>query len=200
MKNILFYSAFIRELQKIYSRLVLNVLHIRMDRYHKQSYHGTKSSAHDIKSSLLESVDKIIDKVKAKPDVSHTVDHATLADATTHAPTHAKYPAADPYVVNSENVGELSRYFKARSSGVDLHPGIEEKLEHSTWEHIYAALRYARQGDNHNAKMHANIASSACKELAHYKNEEQYQGFVAEIERHLDALMHHEQSADQGQR
>lgn len=198
MKNIVFYSAFIRELQKIYARLALNILHIRMDRYHKQSYQRTNSNAHDIKLPLLECVNKIIDRVNTEPNVDPTRDPPVTASATPNPPVLENHQTINLPMMNNDTVGELSRYFKARSNGADLHPGIEGKLEHSTWEHIYAALRYARQGDNRNAKMHTNIASSACKELAHYMTEEQYQGFVAEIEKHLDALMHNDHSAHQG--
>jgi len=199
MKRILVYSAFIRELQKIYARFVLTVLHSRMDRYHKQAHQSLKPYANDIKAPLFECINTLIDTAQEKPDALPAVDQAIRANAT-NPPTPEKYPAVDLPVVNQENVGELSKYFKARIKGPEAHPGIEEKLEHSTWEHIHAAIRCARQGDKRSAKMHANIASSACKELAHYMIEEQYRGFVAEIEQHLAGLTHTGYSANQGKR
>ncbi|MBI3563063.1 MAG: hypothetical protein HY080_15240 [Gammaproteobacteria bacterium] len=187
MKTILWYSAFIRELQLLYARLVLSVIHIRTDRYHKQSYHAIKSCSQDINPFLLKCADKFLYKAGAEPKLS-MIRRPPPSNATTRPLTSVEPSVTDLHVINKENIGELSTYFKARSNGAGLYPGIIEKLEHSTWEHIYATLRCARQGDSRNAKMHTNIASSACKELAHFMNEGQYQRFVAEIKAHLDAL------------
>ena len=188
MNASLLYSVFIRELQKVYSRLVMTVLHTRMDRYHQPSLPRAKPHTSDIKLSLLECVNKIVDEEKDKPKGLPATSPTTLASALTDAPTPEKLDNINFHEGNNENVSELSRYFKARNNGTELHPGITERLEHSTWEHLYSALRYARKGDKNNARIHVNIASSACKELAHYMPDKQYQGFVREIEQHLAAL------------
>ena len=99
----------------------------------------------------------------------------------------AAHPHRHPSI-NQEHIDDLSRYFKARSKDSDLHPAIQDKLEHSVWEHIHATIRCARQGDKRNAKMHLNIASTACKELGHYMKEEEYQAFVKKAEEHMGTL------------
>jgi hypothetical protein len=69
-----------------------------------------------------------------------------------------------------------------------LHPGIDDKLKHSIWEHIHAAIRYAKLGDRCDAKMHTNIASYAYRELAHYLSKEEYAKFTSDINNQLGRL------------
>lgn len=198
MKKTSFYSALIQELENIYARLVLNVLHIRMDRYHKQAHQSTKSYSTDIKSPLLSCISTLSDKAQINSEMSSAIEQSMLASDNSSTVIHDHYPAAEVLVVSTENVGELSKYFKARGNGSGLHPGVETKLEQSTWEHIHAAVRYARQGNTSSAKMHVNIASSACQELAHYMHEEQYRQFVVEIEQHLENVVQDMQGETSG--
>jgi len=187
MKTNLSFRALIHAIEKIYLRMALIVLQKRMGGYHKQASLSEKSYTPNIKSMLLECVDEIINSHQDDHEGPRDVDEAIISDATSNRHSHAS-PAFKPCVVSKENVGELSRYFKARISGSGLHHGIEEKLEHATWEHIHATIRYARRGDKRNAKLHANIASSACKELAHYMDGEHYQKFIMAIEKELNIL------------
>ena len=111
--------------------------------------------------------------------------------ASTEIKSPPHHPAAQHtghHELSRERIDELSKYFKERNKGADLHPSIREKLEHSVWEHIHATVRCARQGDKRNAKMHLNIAHTACKELGHYMDDEEYQAFVKEAEDHMGTL------------
>jgi len=195
MKKNHFYSALIQELEKIYARLVLTVLHSRMDRYQKQARQGLRPHAHDIKTPLLACINTLAANAQNSSGALPATDQLPPPSRSANPPLLDNTAGVELPGVNKEHVGELSKYFKARINGSELHPGIETRLEQSTWEHILAALRYAKQGDKPSARMHANIASSACKELAHYLREEEYLGFVAEIEQQLKALQHDTQIA-----
>lgn len=188
MKEITFYSSLIRSIEQIYFRFALIVLHKRMDGYHKQASQSIKPYANDIKSPLIECIDEIIENDQGNPEDLDSINYSILTSSITYLHGPAKHNTVERHVINKENVGELSKHFKARSNGAALHPGIKEKLEHSTWEHIHAAIRHARKGDNSNAKIHTDIASSACKELAHFMEEEHYLEFIMEIEKHFDAI------------
>ena len=181
------YKALIQAIEKVYIMVSLAVLHKRMEGYHKLANQGMKTYTSDIRSPLLGCIDDIIEHHKGAPEILKHIDNSILVLATTHLHPHIK-DTSSPHVVDKENVGELSRYFKARSYGSDLHPGIEDRLEHSTWEHIHAALRYARQNNKQSAKVHADIASSACKELMHYMSEDRYLALLKEIQKQLDPL------------
>ncbi len=66
---------------------------------------------------------------------------------------------------------------------------MDEKLKHSIWEHIHASIRHARLGDARVAKMHADIANSAYRELAHYVSNEDHNELALEIENQLGELL-----------
>lgn len=191
MQKIGFFNALIQELEKIYARLVLTVLHSRMDRYQQQARQRLHPHAADIKSPLLACINTLAADARAAADATTSV----IPDnpATSLPPDAAN--GIEIQAINKENIGELSKYFKARANGAELHPAIEIKLEQSTWEHLLAALRYAKQGNTQTARMHANIASSACQELAHYMRENDYNEFIGEINKHLQALTQHQRVA-----
>lgn len=189
MKNTSFYIAYVQGLQKIYARIVLNLTHSRMDRHHGNAGVSLKSHADDIKVPLFECVDKIIAHVQLESTAAPAAVAPNVVGTVTRSPNLDASQPFSSHEVNVENVGDLSRYFQARGNGSELHPGIKEKLVHSAWDHIYAAIRYANQANKSSAGMHINIANSTCHELAHYMDAEQYQEFVAEIEKHLNALL-----------
>lgn len=186
MKNAAFYNALIRKIEKIYNKISLIVLRKRMDGYHTQASQSF-NLANGIKSPLLDCIDTIIVNNQDDSRTPHNNDRPVLTTAT-NLNTPAKNHTDKPHVVNKRSAEGLSRHFKARTNGSELHPEIAKKLERSIWEHINATIRYARQGDKYNATMHTDIANSACKELAHYMTEEHYQAFVMKIEEYLDSL------------
>lgn len=188
MANTLSYRALIRGIEKVYFRVSLIVLHKRMDSYHKQSSHSHHEHASDIHSPLLDCVDVLIVNNTNKPETIYSIDCTLTENAASNLYQHMNKVSAMPAEFNHEYVGELSKYFKERSRSTDLHPCIQEKLEHSVWEHIHATIRCARQADKRNMKIHAGIASSACKELAHYMSEQDYRAFTTEVEQHLLVL------------
>ena len=197
-----FLSMLLHKLQRLYNQLALTQLHKRMDVYHKHSNHSKKPNAKDIKASLLEYVDHVVvvEKEKTKTEVSHDVEQAVggvgVIGQHVAQSHHALFPfnfdekpvSPNPYKLNKKQVEDLSKYFKARTKGSELRPGIEEKLKDSIWGHINASVQSALKGDKRNAKMHVDIANYAFKEIAHYMPEEKYLELTREINKRLDAL------------
>jgi hypothetical protein len=188
MKNTSFYKDLIHAIEKLYSRITLRILHKRMNAYHQQlSLDNFKEHTVDIKAPLFKYIDDINSNDQQIVTGIQTLDYSFYLQITNrHIPSH--YQFANQRVVNKKNVSELSKYFKARHNGSELHLGIDEKLKHSTWEHIHAAIRHARLGDARVAKMHADIANHAYRELAHYVSNEVHTEFTVEIENQLGVL------------
>ena len=195
-----FLSALLHELQRLYNQVVLTRLHKLMDGYHKHTNHSKKPHAKDIKASLLEYVDNVVvlekEKAKTPHDVEHPVGESGVIGKHVTQSHHTLFPfnvdkkhvGPNPYKLNKKQVEVLSKYFKARTKGSELHPGIEEKLKDSIWDHINASVQCALKGDNRNAKMHVDIANYAFNEIAHYMPEEQYLELTRKINKRLDAL------------
>ncbi len=188
------------ELRHLYNQIAVMLLHKRMDGYHRHMNHSKKSYAADIKASLLEYVDNVIviekEKNKISNSITHPVYESEAINKCTPKSQHTTYPfnldkkytSHNPFKLNRKQVGELSRYFKTRKKGTELHPGIEEKLKSSVWDHINASIQCAFRGDSRNAKMHVDIANYALKEIAHYMPEEKYLVLTEKINKRLDAL------------
>lgn len=179
------YRALIRGLENIYSKIALHVLHKRISSYHNQASDGKRKHHEGIKRPMM----NFIESTVAQALKVNTNLNSEQTNTEIRVPPH--HPAAQHtghHELSRERIDELSKYFKERNKGADLHPPIREKLEHSVWEHIHATIRRARQGDERNAKIHLNIATTACKELAHYMNDEEYQAFVADAENYMTKL------------
>lgn len=180
MKNII--TALIKELEQVYSKLVLNVLQLRSEKYRQQSQ-GQSSISQDIQAPLSDAISAI----------SH---HArkTTASTITGNPTNATgrqmAQQSSPSMANlgSHIEGGLSKYFKDTVKGTEAHPGIEERLVTSAWDHVHAAVRAARSADETTAQMHVMIASNACRELARYLSESSYRELITDIENHLNRM------------
>ena len=187
MKDTAFYTALIREIEKVYNRISLIVLRKRIAGYHKQPLQSSQPYTDGIKSPLLDCIDNIIVDHQADSTALHDNDRPTL-DATTNPNRPANKYTDKAYVINDGNAEELARHIKATDNESGLYPEIAKKLEHSIWEHIHATIRFARQGDKHKATMHTDIANSACKELAHHMPKDQYQALTMKIEKYLGTM------------
>jgi len=170
-----FLSKLLHELLRLYDQVALAQLHKRMDEYHKHANHSKKPHAKDIKASLLEYVDNVVvvekEKTKMPPEVNHSDGEGGAVSKHVAQSHHTVFPfnfdkkhvGPNLYKLDKKQVGDLSKYFKARKEGSDLRSGIEEKLKNSIWDHINASVQCALKGDNHNAKLHVDIASYAFK-------------------------------------
>ena len=182
MAETFFYRRLIKALERLYTQVSLIVLHKRISAYHSNASY--KEHARDIKSPLMEFIETTISQaVKVNPTTNENVKNQP--QSLSNQPT-AQY--VDHPKLNRARINELSKYFKKRNRGADLHPTMERKLELSILEHMHAAFRCARDGDKRNSKMHADIVDSACKELAHYMEEKPYLEFIGKVADHLAAL------------
>jgi len=182
MKSTVFYSNLIRDIHNIRSKAVLKVFHIRIKNYHKVSPKHKRDS--EITSPLLSCLHNLIYK---KQDI----EISTLSDKTDsegNPEIQAKLHNIDTLEIDPITYNELSNYFQSKHNGNGVRTGIEETLVQSTWNHIHAAVRYARQGELPNSKMHAEIASYSCRELAHFMTTDNYQKLMASIQVNLRKL------------
>ncbi|MCW9023740.1 MAG: hypothetical protein OQK73_03570 [Gammaproteobacteria bacterium] len=174
-------------IQDMYSTVVCTILNNRMQRYCIR--HGQKHTT-DISSRLSEQIKALTEhhnNEKNEPQVNSSEPHAHNQKPGV---TNANSGIDKGRTVNTKKANELSRYFKKRGNSATLNPGIEDTLTHSAWEHIHLSLRLARQGNTKSAKMHADIANHAYKELAHYMTEEKYSELTQEIEKELNQVSH----------
>lgn len=180
------YRALIKGLENLYSKIALHVLDKRINSYHSQASDGKRKHHDGIKAPMMNFIESTVAQAVKSNYSAQNDEHADTE--INSPPHHPRTQHTGHHELSRERIDELSKYFKERNKGADLHPPIREKLEHSVWEHIHATIRRARQGDERNAKMHLNIATTACKELAHYMNDEEYQAFVSEAESYMDKL------------
>ena len=197
-----FLCMLLHKLQQLYYRIAVSRLHKLMDRYHRYTSHSKKSHADDIKTSILEYVDNVVVVEKEKnitkglSDTDHPVTEDGVTTKHVTQSHHDLFPfkqdekddGPNPYALNKKQVDELSKYFKAREKGPELHHGMEEKLKDSIWVHMNASVQCALKGDGRSAKMHADIADYAFKEIAHYMPKVQYLELTEKINKRLDAL------------
>lgn len=185
MKNTAFYSALISRMEKLYKRVSLRLWRKRMDGYHAPASQGHRFYGNDIKSPLQDCIVNIMENTPGDA-ASIPVNGRPAPDSPTAPNTAAKTGIDKPHAAVGSVAENHSGSFIERANGSGIYPEIVNKLENSIWEHIHATIRYARQGDEHNATMHSDIANSACKELAHYLDDEHYQAFIIKIGEHLD--------------
>lgn len=189
MKSTSFYNDVIQAIEKLYTNISWRIQQKRIDIYHSApSVDTAKGEALDIKAPLFKYIDQISQREpqeKTNGDTLVQVDLPGSAQPQKSGDTKN----ASAAVVKTKNYDDLTRFFKAAHTSTELHPGIGDKLKHSIIEHINASIRHARRGDTASAKMHADIASTAYQELAHYITDEEHTQFAQEIEEQLDVIM-----------
>lgn len=180
MKSSSFYSDIIRSIEELYSSVTMQILQKRRDAYHSETG-NTDASGRSL--DITASLSKYIDDVSQQKQDNKT-ENQTPAESSASNTTHST-PSAHFEVLNKDIESGLTKHFKERHNA-ELHPGLVEKLEHSIWEHIHASIRHARRGEAYAAKMHADIASNAYKELAHYVSPEAQAELASQIGEELE--------------
>ena len=181
-----YYRRLIEGLEQLYTKVSLIVLHNRVSSYHARPSEAKRKHPDGIKTPLSQFIESTVAQATSSNHTNQNYQHLAEERKPQPQPHHSSESQCPP--LSRERIDELSKYFKQRNKGGDLHPPIKEQLEHSVWEHIHATVRCAKQGDKNNARMHLNIAHSACKELGHYMDEEEYQAFVKSAEDHMETL------------
>ena len=197
MKLSTFLSSLIEEIDFLYNRVSLTLLHRRMTGYHNHISFESSPHAKDIKSPILDCIDHVAVHHKGVKVIvaSNEIGSPILGAGEAKRPVVAaeKNGSSNPYMLDKKTVGELSKYFRERKKGVEIQPAIKVKLKRSVWEHINAAMTCARRGDHDNAKMHADIASCAFKEVAHYVPETEYMRFTEKVNLRLEEIKSYSQ-------
>lgn len=189
MKSTSLYNDVIQAIEKLYTNISWRIQQKRIDTYHSEpSVNTAGGQALDIKAPLFKYIDEISRREPQEATEIETLNHVDLPNVA-QPEVSASNENASPTVRKSQNVDDLSRFFKATHSNNELHPGISDKLKHSIIDHINASIRHARQGNTSTAKMHADIASTAYQELAHYITDEEHTQFAQEIEEQLNVIM-----------
>jgi hypothetical protein len=169
-------NALLRLLKKLYSSIVMLYLR-RLPKAYRR-YDAEKKTP-SLSSQLADCVEKIADTAVA---AEHGVtDPPSVTTGNIHPP-HLPVSSA------AAGAGGLSLFLHDTHmhSAISLDAG--DKLMHSTWEHIHASIRYARQGELKKARLHVQLANNAIKEAAHYVTEEVYVRFTREVEEVLKEL------------
>ena len=189
MKSSSFYNDVIQAIEKLYTNISWRIQQKRIDTYHSApSVNTAKGDALDIKAPLFKYIDEISQREPQEKPAGDPQEHVDLPPATPPEKTAAN-ETASAGIKKSQNVDDLTRFFKAAHGSTELHPGISDKLKHSIIEHINTSIRSARRGDTAAAKMHADIASTAYQELAHYITDEEHTRFAQEIQEQLNVIM-----------
>lgn len=184
-----FCDALIGELKCLYNKVSLVILHRRIGGYHRHADYKESSHAGDFKSSLRGYIDDVVvSEIKPPPKIKFTVDSIIPKIPEANKYEYETHHECAHHYINPNHVGDLSKYFKERRKAYELQPSIKTKLEHSVWEHINASIHSAHKGDKRSAKMHADIANSAFKEVAHYISEAEYAEFSKKVTERLQGL------------
>jgi len=178
MKTIIYYTGLIRLIQKMHFKISLIVLHKQVLNYRK-NINRNSGLSEAIRSSIKFIIQDAVLNINGQNNHNNSEMYESLV---------YKYnrPAC-VQSINREELGELAKYFKNRNTKAVFN-SIEIRLEKSTVDHMHEAIRYARQGDERNAHMHADIASCSCEELSHFIDKEQYRDFVVQIKDSLESL------------
>lgn len=182
-------QSLLSDLKRLYSDITLSLFNKRMGLYNKDSHALT---GHDVSARLSDHIERLAAAEKAKPSSQPQTQQSKSQVSAEHAQTdtvdlgHTESSRPSPSVVG-QVVSALSSHLKGRAS-YEMQPQLSEKLKDSAWNHVHSALRYARQGDEVNAKLHVGIACNALKEVEHYMSDEACAELSAEVDTLLDQI------------
>ena len=176
MKTVLYYTGLIKLIRKVQFKISLAVLHKQVLNYRKDVLHGA-GLGEEIRASIKSLIQDAMLNVNGKNNKKNSADYDFLVNRYEHS--------LGVKSINHKEFSELAKYFKERNNKF-IFNSIEEKLEKSSIDHMHEAIRYARQGDEQNALMHADIASSSCEELSHFMSKEQHHEFVGQMKGSLE--------------
>jgi len=178
MKTILYYTGLVNLIRKVQLKISLIVLHKQVVNYRKEVGHSA-GLGEEIRSSIKLLIQDAMLNINGQNNKKSSAEYRFLSNRA----SRSIYVQA----VSRKELGELAKYFKERNNK-SLFNSLEDKLEKSTVDHMHEAIRYARQGDERNAHMHADIASSSCEELSHFMSKERHHEFVGEMKDNLESF------------
>lgn len=177
-------GSLLATLRGLYSRIAMLVLHRRMNAYRRHDGSGSG----DIAATLAEHIQKVASDHErdAASDVSPGL-------ARTVQPARHRAGTIPPAAQGEEEQrpltrGELGRHFESSHAGAVFDPHLGADLKRRTWEHIHSALRYAAQGRASPARLHADLATNAFTEAAHYLPDDEIAEFAAAVQEKLKSI------------
>jgi hypothetical protein len=169
-------QALLNKIQKLYSGLVTSAVHDRVTTYHQSINTGSELDIGAILNDYFVNTQQ--HTPATHPDTTTqpvNTDPALLVHSSHDQP-------ADSNQQNSVSVpNPLSRHLTKTNSYHELAPPVAEKLQASAWQHTQSAIRLAHQGNHDGARLHADLASNAVKELGHYLPDTEYLSFQQAI-------------------
>ena len=174
------YNRLLRSLHRLYSKLGFLHLQKQLQRHRRKP---SKVKQHSISASLVEHIDRLANH-KDAPLSCELERHEKLnkSNRQDQSGSRRKFNLSSSVAVNVDNFFRKNKHLSGSAAG------MSETLKESAWNHMRCALRLAKQGQIHSAKIHANIADQAVKEVAHFMPEDEYEAFSAEIKKALRTM------------
>ena len=177
--------SLLENIQRLFNKMAMNVVYSRIRSY--RTYVKSNQDV-DITSTIDRHITSLTDK-SVKQNQSRKGDiqippHAGL-NHDSHYKNPSNYDGHEKFVYGET---ELAKHLKEMKSSTTIYQGLGDKLKESALEHISSAIRFARDGNIHHAKLHSSIASQSLEESRHYITDEKYLELVTEIEQHLKSV------------
>lgn len=142
------------------------------------NWQRTRKAAESI--DISETLHRHIDQI----NIQHRSESATIAAGSSPTGT-GRRTDTEVRTRESESLSEEDNRLREHLHDVRSRSYTEsymgERLVKSTWEHVYQAECKAREGDDVNARLHANIAAQAMKEAQKYMKVEEYEAFSSAV-------------------
>lgn len=173
----------LRALKKLYFKIMTLYMNFRSGAFRGQESGGGPN--------IVLSLSKCIDKIASEAVVNRP------GTAAPHLVAAGNVPGGDIVLDHASSlsvpssgmgVGELSVHFRNSHIHSALFCDVGERLISSTWEHIDASLRTAREGDVKMAKLHIDLANNAFKEAARYLPAPLYASFSQDVKKALEQI------------
>ena len=178
MKSSIDYARLIVLIRKVYFKLLLYIHRDHIVNYRKDISKNV-SFSEEIRSSIKSCIQEAVSNINGQKKLSQSKRYNLFKIKN--------YYSKGGLLLGQNELTELAKYFKEKN-GQAMINGIEDKLEKSTVDHVYAAIRNARQGNVFNAQMHADIAASSCEELSHFVSREKHSNFVLKVKNDLERI------------
>lgn len=170
------------DLKNLYGKLSALLTGIRMRSYHVLT---DSKNSFDITSVLNKQVDEYVAQHQPEKRLNSIQADKEEPGNVATIKSEAKLNNDMLQSQSSGTESAFAKHLKHRESSSVSQPRMGDNLKASAWEHIHKAIRFAKQGEVENAKLHTNIAGQALEEAGHYLNDKDYADLVFEIENYF---------------
>lgn len=177
-------NSLLKSIKQLQSKIGLLILGKQL----KEHQVGSDTVPHDIMEPLSQYLEKLSVFADEDPQGKEYKASWDVVQSFNKKESIEQTQPVEIEEIENQARSDLANHFKSNTTEKGTHPYLIEKLQNSTWEHIHTAIRLAHQGAQVKAKLHADIANNALKEVAQYMNKEDYAKFVNEINSELVKL------------